>query len=68
MPPRASLQLIMEKGGDGVLRVWACRGVGKGCPRNRHRSRKVHCEDCVAATDPSETLEHLVERVARGEA
>lgn len=63
-----SLKMIMEKGSDGVCRLWACRGAGKGCKRNLTRVKTVHCEDCVAAHDPEETLEHLAARMKRGDA
>lgn len=66
------LHMILEKLGSGQspadFRLYACRGQGRGCPRNRWRSRKVHCDDCVPATDLNETLEHFEARMRRGDA
>ena len=65
------MQFILERvkpgNADDCFALWACRGEGKGCNRNRYRSQKIHCDDCVA-TDPSETLGDLQDRMARGNA
>lgn len=67
-----TLQMILERiapGGDpDCFQLWACRGEGRGCKRNGHREKKKHCEDCVLAGDPNETLEHLQARLDRGDA
>lgn len=64
------LQLILEKVRSGkdpsCYELWACRGEGRGCPRNRYREKKAHCEDCVKA-DPAETIGHLQDRMKRGD-
>lgn len=62
------LDLILHRDRDGKLKLWACRGAGKGCGRNRYRSRKAPCDDCVPAHDEEETVGELIERVARGDA
>ncbi len=65
------IKLIMEKVGDGDtpadFAFWACRGEGRGCSRNKYRSRKKHCDDCVQAHNPHETLAELRQRIERGE-
>lgn len=65
------LSFIMEKTGDGHtpndFTLFACRGAGRGCKRNKFRQMKVHCPDCVEAM-PTETLKQLKARLARGDA
>lgn len=67
----ADLESIMERikpGSDpDCFAMWACRGAGRGCKRNSHRDKKVHCADCVLA-DENETLEQLKTRLKRGDA
>jgi hypothetical protein len=63
----SDLQFIMERTA-GKLVLWACRGAGRGCPRNRFRTRKRHCDDCVACDNPNETVEQVQERLRRGDA
>ena len=64
--------MIMERvgtgSGPGAFALWACRGAGRGCTRNKFLSRKKHCDDCVPAHDMNETLEQLQKRIARGDA
>lgn len=66
------LQMILERVGPGnrpeSFRMWACRGAGRGCPRNKFRKSAKHCEDCVPAHDESETLGDLHARIERGDA
>jgi hypothetical protein len=64
---KPELSFIMEKRGKKFM-LFACRGVGRGCPRNKFRSRRVHCDDCVPADDENETLEHFKTRLERGDA
>jgi hypothetical protein len=65
------LEMIMERVGPGnkpeSFRMWACRGAGRGCQRNKHRNVTRHCDDCVPADD-DETLEQLDARMRRGDA
>jgi hypothetical protein len=61
------LSFVMEKVGS-EYQLWACRGEGRGCPRNRYRTRKVHCADCVPCHDGNETLTSIVARLQRGDA
>lgn len=65
------IKVIMEKVGEGrtpdCFKLWACRGAGKGCTRNKYRRRLVHCDDCVE-TSPHETLASLKARMDRGDA
>ncbi len=61
------LKMILYRDGDGKMKLWACRGAGKGCKRNRYR-KAVPCDDCVPAHDGNETIEQLQARIARGDA
>lgn len=61
------LDMILHRDIDGQMKLWACRGTGKGCKRNRFR-KSIPCEDCVPAHDGNETLEQLQGRIARGDA
>ena len=67
----SDLDFIMERVKPGrtadCFQMWACRGAGRGCARNKYRERKKHCADCVLAHE-NETLEHLHKRLARGDA
>lgn len=67
----ADIDFIMERIGPGRgaenFKLWACRGEGKGCNRNRFRKQKRHCEDCVA-TEDDQTLGEIREKIARGDA
>lgn len=62
------LEMILHRDVDGKLKLWACRGVGKGCARNQFRTKKKPCDDCVPAHDDNETLEQLQARISRGDA
>lgn len=62
------INMILEKICEGntpdCFKLWACRGEGKGCDRNKYRKAQKHCEDCVEAIE-SETLGELQERLQR---
>jgi hypothetical protein len=60
------LNLILARDADGKLKLWACRGEGKGCNRNRYRKSLKPCDDCMPTRD-EETMADLVERLARGD-
>lgn len=66
-----ALHLIMERVAEGndasCFKLYACRGAGKGCTRNKYRERKIHCPDCVEARN-EETLEQLESRLRGGDA
>jgi hypothetical protein len=62
------LSLILHRGVDGQHKLWACRGAGKGCTRNKYRAAKAPCVDCVPAHDERETVGALLERLQRGDA
>lgn len=64
----ADLKMILWRHTDGKLKLWACRGEGKGCVRNRFRRRSKPCDDCVPAHDEKETLGQLQARLRRGDA
>lgn len=65
--PTPKLEFILVKNAVGKFELWACRGEGKGCARNKWRSQKKQCEDCVLA-DEKETLAELDARLRRGDA
>lgn len=46
---------------NGNVRLYACLGDGRGCKRNRFRTVKVACDDCLAALE-KETVAELMER------
>jgi hypothetical protein len=63
----ADLTFILDHDDKGNWRLWACRGTGKGCARNKHRAKGKHCGDCLT-TDENETLADVQKRLARGDA
>lgn len=68
MSKEPDITFILEKDDDGKFNLWVCRGKGKGCKRNTHRSKSKHCDDCIFANDMEETLEELQKRLRRGDA
>lgn len=50
------------------LRLWACRGEGKGCKRNRYRTAKAPCDDCFGPLDPNMTVADVIKRLEQGDA
>lgn len=60
------VDFIMEKTPGGELQLWGCRGEGKGCKRNKFRSARKHCQDCVLADNPEETLADFEKRLRLG--
>lgn len=68
MAGAAKLDLILARKPDGKLALWACRGAGKGCARNRFRSRRAPCDDCFGPLPETLTLGEVQQRLARGDA
>ena len=64
----SDLDLIMHRDNDGKLKLWACRGGGKGCARNRYRKSRAPCEDCMGPLDEKLTLEQVQAKLATGDA
>jgi hypothetical protein len=62
------LQTILYRDTDGELKLWACRGVGKGCKRNKTRTNAKPCDDCFGPLDESMTLEQVHDRITKGDA
>jgi hypothetical protein len=63
------LTLIMFKRRNGQYRLAACRGENKGCERmRREKAPKKPCADCIPCEDMNETVEHVLERIKRGDA
>lgn len=64
----SELQTIMARDESGKLCLWACRGVGKGCERNKYRRQIKPCEDCFGPLDENMTLQQVVDRMKSGDA
>jgi hypothetical protein len=62
------LETILAKDASGEFRLWACRGAGKGCARNKHRAKAKPCDDCYGPLDENMTLGEVIERLKRGDA
>ena len=62
------LDLILADDQAGKKRLWACRGEGKGCKRNKFRTSKAPCIDCMGPLDEKLTLEQVVEKLKQGDA
>jgi len=67
-----NLTMIMERvahnGTPDDFALWACRGEGRGCKRNRTRASAKHCDDCVPCSNMGETLGEVIDRLKRGDA
>lgn len=63
-----TLQMILAKDNAGDFRMWACRGEGRGCKRNKYRTSKKPCEDCKGPLDENLTIEEVQKMLARGDA
>lgn len=68
MMAELNLDLILAKDAGGDMRMWACRGEGKGCERNRFLRRKKPCDDCMGPLDESLTLEQVEVMLKKGDA
>lgn len=64
----SDLSMILHRDTDGKLKFWACRGEGRGCTRNKFRTSKAPCDDCVPAHNEHETIGELQRRLTRGDA
>jgi hypothetical protein len=64
----SQLNLIMARDPDGKMRMWACRGEGKGCARNRFRASKAPCQDCMGPLDESLRIDQVQALLAKGDA
>lgn len=71
MAQAPKVEFIMERVGPGNtvhdFAMWACRGEGRGCKRNKHRTKAKHCEDCLPTND-NDTVGEIAERLKRGDA
>jgi hypothetical protein len=63
-----NLSTILAKDENGKFRLWACRGAGKGCTRNKYRRQQKPCADCFGPLDENMTLGQVVERLKQGDA
>jgi len=61
------LKLILARDREHQLRLWACRGNGRGCQRNRYRNG-VPCEDCAGPLPEHLTLSEVEEQLQLGDA
>lgn len=62
----SDLELILVKDGKDFS-LYACRGEGKGCKRNRYRISKKQCEDCKGPLPEDMTLEQVQRELAKGD-
>lgn len=62
------IKMILARDFSGAWALWACRGEGKGCPRNRYRKRAAPCADCVGPLPYYWTLGQVADHLARGDA
>jgi hypothetical protein len=63
-----NLDLVLARDDAGELRLWACRGEGKGCERNRYRKSKKQCVDCYGPLPENMTLGEVQKKLERGDA
>jgi hypothetical protein len=63
-----NLSTILAKDVDGELRLWACRGEGKGCARNKYRRAAKPCVDCFGPLREDLTLGEVADLMKRGDA
>lgn len=68
MTEERKLDLILHRDADDKLKLWACRGVGKGCARNRFRKSKAPCADCMGPLDEKLTMEEVLAKLETGDA
>lgn len=71
MTEQVKLHAMLHKERDGTFALYFCRGPGK-CTKTLTERKKLSrkkrvCEDCVRG-DENETLEHLAQRMNRGDA
>lgn len=60
--------ILYRPPGVSKWEMWACRGAGKGCKRNKTRKNLKPCEDCFGPLPEDMTLEEVTERLSRGDA
>lgn len=63
-----ALNTILAKDESGEFRLWACRGEGKGCTRNKYRRSQTPCSDCFGPLDENLTLQQVADRLKQGDA
>lgn len=68
MSEKTTLRMILAKDKTGAFRLWACRGEGKGCERNRYRNQMKPCDDCFGPCNEGSTLEEIMDEISRGDA
>jgi hypothetical protein len=61
------LKTILAKDAVGKLGLWACRGAGKGCARNKYRRQHAPCDDCLGPLDETMTLGQVSDRLKQGD-
>jgi len=64
----SKLDLILHKTEYNKFQMFACRGEGKGCKRNRFLKRKKPCRDCVGPLDEKLTIGEVQRILKRGDA
>lgn len=64
---KPQLKMILARDHAGIFHLWACRGNGKGCNRNRFR-KSVPCDDCFGPLPETMTIGEVVDKLDRGDA
>jgi hypothetical protein len=65
---KPQIDMILHRDGTGKFQLWACRGAGKGCDRNRYRKSKAPCPDCYGPLPPEMTIGEVHDRISKGDA
>jgi hypothetical protein len=65
---KTQISTILAKDEEGEFRLWACRGAGKGCDRNKYRRSVKPCDDCLGPLDENLTLDQVAARLKSGDA
>ncbi len=68
MSDSADLKLILAHDAAGAPQLWACRGEGKGCERNRYRKSLKPCADCLGPLPETMTLAEVYAKLSKGDA
>jgi len=68
MMTEQKLELILHKDDDSSFSLYACRGQGKGCSRNKYRASKAKCEDCMGPLPEHWTLQQVIDKLKAGDA
>lgn len=72
--PKPLLDFILHKvdpnGGNAKSNfvLYACRGDGRGCDRNKYRNKGIKCDDCFGPLDDKMTIGEVYDKLKQGDA